>query len=157
VALAQRQRDAVRSKTLQRALARSRGETSEVEHQLEDAVVRANNAEERVRELEGRQGDDLKLLRQKTERIVDLEDKLRTILDSSALVKLVSVANAYEDNGLDEARPWWNLGLDHDREVPLISGRGGRLLLTIGDALDARELARVAVSLVKKVIPGEKS
>jgi len=42
VAEAQRKLCAVRSKTL---LARSRDETCETEHRLEDAVVRANNAE----------------------------------------------------------------------------------------------------------------
>ena len=51
VALAQRQKDAIRSRALQQKLDRSRGETAETEHRLEDAIVRANNAEERVREL----------------------------------------------------------------------------------------------------------
>jgi len=91
------------------------------------------------------------------ERVRELEGELKVILDSPILGKLVAVANAYWDDGLDEARPSRNRGLEFDRKVCLISGRGGRSLLSIGDVLDAHELVRAAFKVVKKEAPGGKS
>ena len=59
-----------------------------------------------------------------------------------ALAPLVAIAEAYDDDGLDEARPEWGEGIEHDRRVELLCGRGGRGLLTLGQALDARDLLR---------------
>ena len=60
----------------------------------------------------------------------------------AALAPLVAIAEAYDDDGLDEARPEWREGIEHDRRVALLCGRGGRGLLTLGQALDARDLLR---------------
>ena len=57
-----------------------------------------------------------------------------------ALAPLRAVADAYYADGLDEARPEWEEGLEHDAKVELLSGRGGRTLLTLGQALEARRV-----------------
>lgn len=62
---------------------------------------------------------------------------------ASVLEPLVAIAEAYEDDELDEARPERQRGIEHDRRVELLCGRGGRrCLLTLGQALDARDLLR---------------
>ena len=123
VATAQRQQDAVRSKHLQRLLARSRGETAETEHRLEDAVVRSNTAEEAVKNLK------------------DMRPSHRKLLE-----RLAAVADAYDEDGLDEVRPSRGVGGDHDRETVLLSGRGGRPLLKLADFLEAKVILRLVTS-----------
>lgn len=54
-----------------------------------------------------------------------------------ALVPLANIAAMYSANGLDEARPNWHK--DNDAEAALISGRGGGTLLTLQDAINARQ------------------
>lgn len=59
-----------------------------------------------------------------------------------ALKPLAAIADEYDANGLDEARPDWvargvtNLDLD----IELFSGRGGKTLLTLRHAIHAREV-----------------
>jgi len=68
-----------------------------------------------------------------------------TVLD--ALKPLVDIANAYDNNALDdEARKLW--GKDNERmnttpldEIILYTGRGGKTLLTLGDCIRAREVS----------------
>lgn len=60
------------------------------------------------------------------------------------LKRLALIANAYDDNDLDdEARKRWGKDLEHlnDRpasDITLYSGRGGKELLTLQDCFDAR-------------------
>jgi hypothetical protein len=62
-------------------------------------------------------------------------DRLKRLED--AVRPLANLAVCYSQNGLDEARPERELGIEHDREVVLVEGRGGRELLTVGDSLAA--------------------
>ena len=55
----------------------------------------------------------------------------------AALVKLAAIADAYDASALDEHRPEW--GEKAPEAVVLLSGRGGRTLLTLADAFAARE------------------
>jgi len=55
---------------------------------------------------------------------------------------LAAVAEAYDEGGLDEARPERGRGTEIDGEIAIVAGRGGRILLKLGDALAARELMR---------------
>jgi len=64
----------------------------------------------------------------------------------AALKPLAAIADAYDDDGLDEERPdWIRRGVSkplEGREVELLSGRGGRRLLTLNDAFEARRVLR---------------
>ena len=57
---------------------------------------------------------------------------------------LAKIADAYDDNGLDdEARKFWGKNDEHHNTTPpehieLYDGRGGRCLLTLADCLNAR-------------------
>jgi hypothetical protein len=66
----------------------------------------------------------------------------RMELLEKALQPLASIANAYDKNELDEVRPEWGEGLEHDCNVEILSGSGGKTLLTLQDALSAREALR---------------
>ena len=79
------------------------------------------------------------------------EQLIRQLRD--ALAPLAAVADAYDGNDLDEARPEWGLGIDHDAENILLSGRGGRVLLRLSDALRAREVARTLESVEERDVP----
>jgi hypothetical protein len=63
---------------------------------------------------------------------------------AKVLAPLVAIADAYDDDDLDEARPEWCEGIDRDRKVELVQGRGGRTLLTLGQALEARDVLRAS-------------
>lgn len=77
-----------------------------------------------------------------------LEKSARSrIGDLERVVKpLVDIADRYDDNGLDECRPEWHERLprdrDSDKNVLLYSGRGGKELLYLRDALEARSVMR---------------
>ncbi len=66
------------------------------------------------------------------------------------LSPLVKIADAYDDNALDdEARKFW--GINDEREnkddpatIELYTGRGGRRLLTLADCLSARDVTNAA-------------
>lgn len=86
-------------------------------------------------------------------RLLTLEDCLcarhacRTHLDTfQALKPLVDIANAYDANELDdEARKYWGRDSEHENDtlpqhIELFSGRGGKRLLTLSHALDARAI-----------------
>jgi hypothetical protein len=53
-----------------------------------------------------------------------------------ALAPLKIIADRYDDNGLDEARPSW--GACVPSKVEIVQGRGGARLLTLQQCLDAR-------------------
>lgn len=61
-----------------------------------------------------------------------------------ALKPLADIADAYDDNGLDEVRPdWAERGVDNsDFDKELYCGRGGKTLITLRDALHARNVLR---------------
>lgn len=78
-----------------------------------------------------------------------LEQRMPLILAlEEALAPLVKIADAYDDNNLDdEARKFW--GIDNEKfnttppeQVELYSGRGGGRLLTLADCLKARDVVR---------------
>lgn len=60
------------------------------------------------------------------------------------LAKLAAVADAYEQNGLDEARPEEEHTPREREKIVLLAGRGGKTLLTLADAFAAREALRAA-------------
>lgn len=67
--------------------------------------------------------------------------KERVVKLESALKPLVDIANAYDAEGLDEARPSWKVkGLDQEptESIELYTGRGGGRLLTLGNCFEAR-------------------
>jgi hypothetical protein len=53
---------------------------------------------------------------------------------------LVNIANEYDKDGLDEARPYWvtHGTTDFRLDQELYAGRGGKTLLTLGEVLRAR-------------------
>ena len=63
---------------------------------------------------------------------------------AAALKPLANIADAFDENELDdEARKHWGLENEHTNQTPchlieLFSGRGGRSLLTLADAMFAR-------------------
>ncbi len=65
-----------------------------------------------------------------------------------ALAPLVAVADAYDDNALDdEARKFWGLNSEHENDrrpedIELYTGRGGKRLLTLADCLAARSVIK---------------
>lgn len=71
-----------------------------------------------------------------------LADRCRKLAES--LKPLVKIADEYDLNGLDdEARKYWGAENEHQNTrdpstIPLVEGRGGKLLLTLDDALKAR-------------------
>lgn len=78
----------------------------------------------------------------------------------NALRPLVAVADAYDDNALDEARPAWtenkfpNFTLamcrSKDKDVELFNGRGGKPLIKLMDAFAAREALKLLTDMQKQ-------
>lgn len=68
--------------------------------------------------------------------------------DLSAMMPLVTIANAFDANELDdEARKFWGKNYEHENvrdpdTIELYTGRGGKRLLTLGDCLRARKFYR---------------
>jgi hypothetical protein len=60
------------------------------------------------------------------------------------LAPLAAIADAYDNDDIDEARSEWDKGLERneDKMVELVQGRCGRTLLTLGQALEARDVLR---------------
>ena len=58
-----------------------------------------------------------------------------------ALVPLKLIADRYDDDGLDEARPSWG-GCVPD-EILMVQGRGGKTFLTLQQCFDARTALEV--------------
>jgi len=77
------------------------------------------------------------------EQTVVREGELRSVL-----APLVTIADAYDANALDdEARKRWGRDEEHENETPpdqieLYAGRGGKELLTLAHCLRAREVSR---------------
>ena len=76
-----------------------------------------------------------------------LEFRLKRALEplTTALKPLADIADAYDDNALDdEARKFWGTDNENQNTTPpeqieLYQGRGGKRLLTLQQCLDARE------------------
>lgn len=70
-----------------------------------------------------------------------MDDKERIRILEEALKPFAAIADEYDHDGLDEARPYWiNKGIKKfDLSVELYSGRGGKELMTLGDVIRARE------------------
>lgn len=81
---------------------------------------------------------------------VVIDDYLHGILAAAleALKPLASIADAYHANGLDEARPEWiaNGAQVFDPDAELYCGRGGKRLLTLQHALDAKNVLEKGAS-----------
>lgn len=60
-----------------------------------------------------------------------------------ALKPLSNIADEWENEGLDESRPFWiekgTQKIDRWEEIELYCGRGGKTLITLQDAFAARE------------------
>jgi hypothetical protein len=76
-----------------------------------------------------------------------MEIDYSTIL--TLLAPLVNIADAYETNGLDETRPEWQAnGVEEfNKDKELYTGRGGKSLLTLKHALDAKEFVQSLTSI----------
>ncbi len=70
-----------------------------------------------------------------------MESNERIKLLEEALKPFAAIADEYEANGLDEARPdWIKRGIKiFDIDVELYSGRGGKMLMTLRHVLEAKE------------------
>ena len=72
------------------------------------------------------------------------ENEVRLGKAVEALSPLSAIADAYDENELDdEARKLWGKNLEHENRTPfdeieIFAGRGGKRLLTLGDAMKAR-------------------
>jgi hypothetical protein len=70
------------------------------------------------------------------------QEDLRAKLDLAveALLPLAKIAKVWEDDGLDESRPVsWKDTREHASKVDAMFGRGGKTLLTLGDAFKAQD------------------
>lgn len=76
--------------------------------------------------------------------------KIKTLTE--ALRPLAAIADAYDADELDEARPSWG-GTDTPEHVELYQGRGGRQLLTLAHAFAAREALRSGQGLMEAIQP----
>ena len=65
----------------------------------------------------------------------------------AALAPLAAIAKTYLESGLDEHRPEW--GPKAFSRIELVAGRGGKRLLTLADAMRARE-ALLAIELIEE-------
>lgn len=65
----------------------------------------------------------------------------------AALAPLAAIAKAYLESGLNEHRPEW--GHKAFSKIELLAGRGGKPLLTLFDAMRARE-ALLAIELIEE-------
>lgn len=72
---------------------------------------------------------------------------------SQALRPLAGVADAYDTNDLDVARPEWRRTDGRDLppdQIELHAGRGGKRLLTLADAFAARDARKKLVTALQK-------
>lgn len=67
-----------------------------------------------------------------------------------ALRPLAKIADAWNDDGLDESRPYWGHTKENAASIEIVSGRGGKQLLTIGDSFIADE-ALTAINELNKL------
>jgi hypothetical protein len=70
----------------------------------------------------------------------------------AALRPLAAIADAYDADELDHARPSWG-GVENPSSVELYSGRGGRQLLTLAHAFAARDALRSGEGLDEAAEP----
>ncbi len=71
---------------------------------------------------------------------------------------LARIADAYDANGLDEARPKWierGITFNPPENTVLFTGRGGKTLLTLGDCFRAREALRASVVVSDQTSPNQ--
>lgn len=73
-------------------------------------------------------------------KLYQAESRISELLE--AIRPLVAIADAYDAEELDEARPsWMATRVGHSETVKLYSGRGGRCLITLEDTFKARDVA----------------
>jgi len=79
----------------------------------------------------------------------------RITLLETALKPFADIADEYDQDGLDEARPSWirNGKATFDSSAELYSGRGGKTLITLGDVLRARSALQGKSYDIPKVDP----
>jgi hypothetical protein len=112
-----------------------------VEADLTRLRIRIESAAKSLLEAANLLGDVLKSLREVCAACASApppsarEDALAT-----AIRPLAALADAYDNSLLDEVRPEWVISSVRKPDaVALVSGRGGKELLTLGDAFKARE------------------
>lgn len=101
-----------------------------------------DNKGQLVKELLSQRDDAERKSAEVLRRLEALEKSARDRIDAleRALKPLADIADRYDDDGLDECRPEWKH--PNDADVQLYSGRGGRELLYLRDALKARRVLR---------------
>ena len=72
----------------------------------------------------------------------------------AAIQPLVDIANAYDQNELDDdARKFWgkfnqHMNVEDPNNIELYAGRGGKRLLTLQDALNARDCVNMVMGKI---------
>lgn len=134
----------------------------QVQHEtvgLRESVDSWGELRRRYRDAIGIRGVEGVILLRSANRISELEKELieyervsrnRIAALEQALVPLIRIADAYDENNLDdEARKHWGKDLEHTNTAPpedieLYSGRGGKQLLTLADCFKARDAYKAA-------------
>ena len=116
---------------------------------LRAALERAEKAEWALRERMGLVGTKL---------LWNLRDEGDAALANlktaeEALGPLLELADAVDRSGLDECRPDWGDKASENMDKELYTGRGGRSLLTLGDAIRAREAIRSETTPLRSEVP----
>lgn len=82
-----------------------------------------------------------------------------TAIVTAALAPLVAIADAYDANALDDdARKFWGRNYENENTTPhgdieLCCTKGGGRLLTLADAMVAREATRTGTNLTESLAP----
>ena len=71
-------------------------------------------------------------------RVLHAEHERKVKLLREACSCLAAIAVRWENDGLDESRPSWGDSREEAAQKQLVSGRGGKQLLTIGDCFKAK-------------------
>ena len=79
-------------------------------------------------------------------RVVQLTKLCRELVGN--LTKLSNIADMYCQDRLDEARPSWGDDDKDANQIELFTGRGGTRLLTLQDALDARQSIANTIDII---------
>lgn len=87
------------------------------------------------------------------EEVVELRERIKLLED--ALRPFAAIADEYDNDGLNEARPdWVARGVKNfDLEQDLYSGRGGKELMTLGNVLQARAALNGVVMTIPTIDP----
>lgn len=95
-----------------------------------------------LQEYEERQGWDvsryMEVVRELVKRFRRDEQFMPQLLSNTLL--LARIYEYYLQNLLEECRPEWRHGLDHDLKTELFNGRGGKRIITLQDCCNAHDL-----------------